>query len=253
MRSPGLVTAARQAVRVGLERLLGLTIARPQHGVRDTADVLACGCRVDVIFDVGANAGQTAARLRRAFPSAAIHCFEPVHATFDELQTAAADDPKVFCHRLALGAAPAETSIFVTDNSVTCSLHRPEHYLREERVIVTTIDDFCRERGISRIDLLKIDAEGHDLEVVQGASGMLAEGRVAMVLAEVGFTPGDDRHVLFDDVRGLLLPHGFSLLGIYGQQPEWSGEKKLRFANALFTCEPSFASAGAQVSKDHHG
>jgi len=80
----------------------------------------------------------------------------------------------------------------------------------------------------------------YDLDVVQGASRMLAEGRVAMVLAEVGFTPGDDRHVLFDDVRGLLLPHCFSLLGIYGQQAEWSGEKKLRFANAMFSREDVF-------------
>jgi FkbM family methyltransferase len=160
-----------------------------------------------------------------------------VQATFDQLQAAAAGDRKVFCHRLALGATPAETRIFVTDNSVTSSLHRPERYLHEEQVTVTTIDYFCQKREIDRIDLLKIDAEGHDLEVVQGASRMLAAGSVAMVLAEVGFTPGDDRHVLFDDVRDLLSPYGFRLFGIYGQQPEWTGERGLRFANALFSRE----------------
>lgn len=74
--------AARQTVRVALEQLLGLTISRPQHGARDTADVLARGCRMDVIFDVDATFGRTAARFRQAFPAATIHRFEPVQASF---------------------------------------------------------------------------------------------------------------------------------------------------------------------------
>jgi hypothetical protein len=54
------------------------------------------------------------------------------------------------------------------------------------------------------------------------------------VLAEVGFHPGDDRHVLFDHVRDYLVPFGFSVYGVYDQQLEWSGENRLRYANVCF-------------------
>lgn len=132
---------------------------------------------MDAIFDVGANVGQTAARFQQAFPTASIHCFELVQAALEKLQAASAGDPKDFCHRL-------------TDNSVTSTLHYPAHYLHEERVIVTTIDDFSRQQGINPIDLFEIDAAAHDLEALQGATFMLAAGRLAMVLSKVEFTPG---------------------------------------------------------------
>lgn len=115
------------------------------------------------------------------------------------------------CHRLALSATPAEIRIFVTDNSVTSSLHRPDHYLREEQVSVTTIDYFSKCGKSTASTCSRWTQKGY---VVKGVSRMLAEGRVAMVLPEVGFTRGDDRHVLFNDVRWLLLPHGFRLMGI---------------------------------------
>ena len=59
-----------------------------------------------------------------------------------------------------------------------------------------------------------------DLMVLKGAAGLLSTGRIPFVLAEIGFTPGDNRHVLFDDVRGLLAPYGHRLYGFYGQTLE---------------------------------
>lgn len=217
-------------------RLIVLESAK--HGLADTVDLARSGFEIRTIVDVGANTGQSALRFRAAFPRARIASVEPVRATFDELQrrTTGLD---VECHRLALGASCGQATMFLTPFSETSSLVRPpDDELRgQEDVDVTTLDDFLRDNNIPMVDLLKIDAEGYDLEVLKGASETLSAGRVRFVMAEVNFHPGDERHPLFDDVRELLVSHGFALFGIYGQHLEWSGLPALRFANVVF-CHP---------------
>ena len=231
----------RACLKQCCEQLTGLWVQRPQHGVRALADIKSTRCPIRMMFDVGANVGQTARQFCDAFPGAVVHCFEPVEATFSALEANVVHEPRVQCHQLALGNAVGEAAMFVTANNTMSSLRAPSQFLRRECVQVSTVDAFCVAHEVPRIDVLKIDAEGHDLEVLQGAADMLHTARVAFVITEVGFIRGDCRHVLFDDVRDLLHSAGFHVAGFYGQQPEWSGEPRLRFANALFSNERAFS------------
>lgn len=61
-------------------------------------------------------------------------------------------------------------------------------HARSEAVQLTTVDQVCAEDGIEQIDLLKIDTEGHEIEVLLGASSMLQAGRIASVQFEFGDT-----------------------------------------------------------------
>jgi FkbM family methyltransferase len=243
------LTTLRRSIKHVTERVLGVTVSRPQHGVRDCDDIAACGSLIECIFDVGANTGQSAARFREFFPHATIHCFEPVRKTYATLVEHMHSDPLTHCHRLALSDTVGESRIFLTENSSTCSLSRPAAYIGEETVVVSTVDAFATAQGVDHIDLLKIDAEGNDLKVLEGSDDLLVAGSISLILVEVGFNPGDDRHVLFDSVRDLLATRGFRLFGIYGQQPEWSGEKRLRFANALFCNEVNLRHSRSPLSK----
>ena len=99
---------------------------------------------------------------------------------------------------------------------------------------MSTIDDFTCEEEISHIDLLKIDTEGFDLEVLRGAQQMLDAGKISFVQVEVGFHPDNTCHVSFDKIRDFLFLREYCLFGLYEQQLEWTGEAKLRFANAVF-------------------
>jgi hypothetical protein len=139
----------------------------------------------------------------------------------------------------AYRAYTCQITIFLTRFSTTSSLLKPpEDELREsEQVEVVTLDQFAKKNNLGSIGLLKIDAEGFDLEVIKGAAGTLSSGRVKFVMAEVGFHPGDDRHPLFDEVRNTLAEHGFRVFGIYNQYMEQSGEPSLRLANVLFCRE----------------
>jgi hypothetical protein len=55
-------------------------------------------------------------------------------------------------------------------------------------VTATTValDEYCARRGIERIDLLKLDAEGAEVDVLDGAARLLGRGAVRAILVEVG-------------------------------------------------------------------
>ena len=230
----------KKLVNNALENAIGLRVySIPSHG-HDWYDIRKSGCPIETVFDVGANVGQTVQKFRAAFPHASIYSFEPVRALFQELNKSVSGDQHVQCFQVALGSAPGIGKIYLTDQPTMNSLIEPEHSRGVEEVQITTVDSFCATHRIERIDLLKVDTEGFDLEVLKGAASLLSSGRVAFALVEVGFHPDDTCHVLFDHVREFLMPYGFHVYGFYDQNLEWSGESRLRFANVCFSNEKAF-------------
>jgi FkbM family methyltransferase len=140
-----------------------------------------------VVLDVGANVGDwskaLAERCARAGRKLTLHAFEPSAATFETLQRNAAGwggEAKVGLHRLALSNR-AGTAAFhsVGENKGRNSLYEiPGESRSEGPVELKTLDAFAAEQGLDRIDLVKVDTEGHDLFVIQGAARLLEEGRV---------------------------------------------------------------------------
>lgn len=59
---------------------------------------------MDVVVDVGANVGQTAACVRETWPTATVYCVEPFAATFAALQRRTARDERVVCVRRAFAS-----------------------------------------------------------------------------------------------------------------------------------------------------
>ena len=220
--------------------------ARP-HGRDDCHDIQRSGIPIRTILDVGAHTGESALKFHRAFPEATIHSFEPVGETFAQLRQSVAGHPRIHCHQLAMGDRTGTATIYLTSHSTTSSLVRPEFSRGEETVQMTTVDEIVAGNALPHIDLLKVDAEGLDLHVLRGASKSLEKGRISFVLTEVGFSRTEPAHVLFDEVRDFLAEHHFAVFGIYDQQLEWSGENRLRYANACF-CHESVVMTRRPVS-----
>jgi FkbM family methyltransferase len=208
-----------------------------QHGHRLADDFRRRQIAPSLIFDVGANVGQTALGFADAFPEAIIHAFEPFQETFSALEHNTRAKPTIRAHRLALGAAPGAVSAELKGsviNSIIKSEAEDAGPGRQETVTVETIDRFCGREGISSIGFLKIDTEGYDLEVLKGAGNMLAAQRIDLLQVEAGMNACNRKHVPFADFLQFLEPHQYLLFGIYDQTPEWSGEARLRFSNPVF-------------------
>lgn len=160
------------------------------------------------VFDVGANKGQFVSLMTSLLAGMPhrVHSFEPGNTTFRALQAQHADSPNVILNNVALGATTGNQTLYSDkDASELASLYkrRLDHFgvtlERGEQVWIETVDDYCERKGVSRIDLLKLDVEGHELAVLQGAAGMLSGRRVSMVSFEFGGTQIDSR-TFFQDI-----------------------------------------------------
>jgi FkbM family methyltransferase len=141
----------------------------------------------DCIFDVGANVGHWAIAASEICPSATIHAFEIVPQIFDRLQHNTASLPSIVTNNcgLADGQGPVAVKFFHDDPELSSLIDVP--YDRASVWVPSctmTGDAYCEQRGISRVDLLKIDTEGSELLVLRGLSGVLSTGGIDVIQFE---------------------------------------------------------------------
>jgi FkbM family methyltransferase len=162
-----------------------------------------------LVADVGANVGQSARKFLAAFPLAAVHSFEPAPANFAQLlQTHAAapagERERWALHALAVAAAPGFANFSAPQgpnlNPQTFSLgQRADMGLQHTQVVnVTTVDALASPGGPlggAFVDLLKVDVEGWECDVFEGAARALAAAppRVGALFFEYSTAWGDGR------------------------------------------------------------
>ncbi|HEX3967766.1 MAG TPA: FkbM family methyltransferase [Edaphobacter sp.] len=193
------------------------------------------------IFDVGANVGQSAQTYRRLYPQAEIWSFEPFPSTYKDL-CRSVSDPRFHPVELAISDRIAKTELNIGAESIANSfLRRQSDSGNTIEVQTDTIDHFCWERGISNIDILKVDVEGAEERVFKGAREMFSRGAIQSVFVEVYFRPVYERMPLFWDLDAQLKRAGFGLCGLYSLSPSRDGF--LSFGNALYLRYAESASA----------
>lgn len=166
-----------------------------QSGERAVLERLrvAYGESAPVVFDVGANHGQYARLATSVLGSKVqLHCFEPLDAPSRDLASMAAP-PRVNVHKLGLSDRVGPRTLrAAAAGDVRASVYElpefrdPDGAGHTETVEFTTLDTFCAEAGVGRIDFLKIDVEGHELAVLRGARRLLDAGAIGAVQFEFG-------------------------------------------------------------------
>ena len=220
------------AVRRGLAPL-GLELRRTptEHvwGVDPFADQRELLRVTDVrtVFDLGANLGQTTTRYRELFPAATIHAFEPFPDSFEGLRQAHSDAPAVHCHQLAVADRAGKRTFHTNQSHYTNSLLAPAadaasivgHGLMEPvgqvEVDAVRLDEFCTAQKIDRIDVLKIDVQGGEGLVLEGAGGLLKAKAISLIYSEVLFAPMYAGQANLWDVHRTLDGAGYRLFGLY--------------------------------------
>ena len=175
-----------------------------------------------VVFDVGANRGDFAKHVRSLCPDAEVRCFEPQPRAFAALEEIATDY-SLIAENVALSKAKGSMTLYDQKGagfSTTASLNKAaveafSSDIEAFEVDVTSVDTYCQKHGLTKIDLLKIDTEGYDLNVLKGATTMLSAGNISAVSFE--FIPANLKtHVFFyeilDELKGFdvfrILPGG---------------------------------------------
>lgn len=195
-----------------------------------------------VFVDVGANDGTTAARMLEVFPRAVVHAFEPGPGAFKKLQARAEREARIKVYNLACGPSDGEAVLNVTRNDWCSSVLAPselgqryygEWYQTEERVRVemVSLDAWMSRAGVGHVDVVKIDAQGYDLEVLRGAGGMLAKARA--VSCECQFAPEYEGCATFSQVDRHLAERGFALHQIHELWAK-GREEQTSYADALW-------------------
>ena len=182
--------------------------------------------QVGVVFDVGANVGQTALAFSQEFPSATIHSFEPSPEAFASLASSVAGRGRILAHQIAFGPRSGKSTMYLARSSLTGSMlptsEKAERFLgdlvhdaRPVEVAVSSVDDYLRDQKILHVDLLKLDVQGFELEVLKGATASLRDNCVSLILTEVNFVSLYEKQAFFEDIYGELIRRGFQLVGLY--------------------------------------
>jgi FkbM family methyltransferase len=189
-----------------------------------------------IVFDVGANIGQSVKNFRSCLESPVIHSFEPGEQAFRSLTANTHGLANVHIVNSGMGAR-RETKTFVENQfSDMSSFLEPGKdawgsVVQRRAIELDTVDDYCDRAGIEHIDILKSDTQGYDLEVLRGADRMLREQRIDLIYLELIFSKMYLGTPRFDEIYAFLADHGMSLVSFYQMNYQ---HNLLSWTDALF-------------------
>ena len=175
-----------------------------------------------VIFDIGANIGSMALRFAQRTPFVKVYAFEPTNFAYNKLMRNLSLNPE-----LARRITPVQ--VFLSDRSVSNSHMKAYSSWRVDgrvtdahplhggtiksaaSVPAVTIDDFCIENKVPRIDLIKIDTDGHELRVLKGARRTVAR-YVPYIIFELGIYVMQEMGIEFEQFYSYFLEFNYKLL-----------------------------------------
>jgi FkbM family methyltransferase len=161
-------------------------------------DILSCWETVakgaKVVLDVGANAGIYSLAALAIQPDATVHAFEPTPEIAAQLRATAKLNAldTLFVH---------EVAVLSKDGQATLRRFRGELGTNEgmnfisqdvgnsdaERVQAVSLDQFCHDHSIDRVDLLKLDVQGQELSALKGAERLIRAGGVGTIFMELNW------------------------------------------------------------------
>ncbi|MBI5376045.1 MAG: FkbM family methyltransferase [Candidatus Schekmanbacteria bacterium] len=160
------------------------------------------------VLDIGANCGIMSLHYAKLAGLGRVYSFEPTHYAFSKLKKNLTLNPKLskriipvqsFVSSMRSDAPVIKAyASWKVDNSGNGDRH-PVHWGIEkpsDGVKAVTIDDFCKEQNIRSIDFIKIDTDGHEMEVLKGSRKIISKCRPT-ILFELGVFMMEERELNF--------------------------------------------------------
>lgn len=172
----------------------------------------------DIVIDVGANNGD----LLLYFKNQTYIGFEPSPQEFELLDRNSKHDSSSTVLDYAVGNSNSDIFLYVSSAGANSSIVQPFTFTTRISVKQIRLDEFFNK---SRIKLLKIDAEGAELEVLQGSQNILND--IEFIAVDAGFERGFSSCLTAPQVFDFLYLNGFHLI----DEPSYT---RYLFKNSLF-------------------
>lgn len=215
-------------------RIAGYFYAHPKSsGEVAAARYVAGKGNIRTIIDGGSHDGEWMSTAGLAFDEEGgeveFHCFEPMKSSFEKLKGIVM--PRTILNNCALSKEDGDAILYAhVEGSACASLvgrdlsHFNENAsLIQERVKTRNLKSYCDEKGIKRIDFLKLDVEGWEFHVLESIIDWIRTGAVRFIQIEYGFTNVDTRTYLRDFYKLLRPQYNFFRIMPEGLYPcnEW--------------------------------
>ena len=183
--------------------------------------------RVDCVVDVGANDGGFASAIRRLGFTSRIISFEPLTAPYEALHRKASNDPYWDTHKCAVGDSARDVTVNVSGNAGLSSSILPmldthlnaapdSRYVDVETVRQEQLDELLPNLGVGlgNRTFLKVDVQGYERAVLDGASGLLADSSVVGMQLEFSLVPLYDGAMTYQEGFDRAQALGMTLMGL---------------------------------------
>lgn len=148
-----------------------------------------------IVFDIGANCGFFSLRIIDKYPKAKIFAFEPQERLVKKFSDCINDNNlsgNIYLIKTALGKEEGTAIFYENRSPISASLLKEKVSRRTIRkkykITLTTLDQFCFENQISSIDILKVDVEGSELDLLNGATKALHFVQVLYIEVHLPFS-----------------------------------------------------------------
>lgn len=203
-----------------------------------------------VIFDVGSYVGEIALKYNNIFKKSKIYCFEPFKESFSILEKNTTIHKNIICYNTAFsnsgGKANFNANVAPYTNSLLKTCLQAEETWGKKlldtketlEIDVTTIDDFMSKEKILVIDILKLDTQGAEFLIIEGAKKTLQNGKIKIIYTEILALPTYQDQKLMHELIGTLYSFGFELFNFYN--PSYTEKGQLRQVDAIFIYSKAF-------------
>jgi len=206
-------------------------------------DAIPLTVRPNWYLDVGANVGDVTRKALKSYPQCQAICFEPVSETYKVLkQNLMSFDGRCHFFNMGLSNKKEEVEINITSfhgaNSILkqSELHKRSSQVIEigkEKIQLVTLDDISKEFPTKKIDIMKIDVEGFELEVFKGLDWDSSLAPEAVLMECQSHETDDMTSNYVNNIFEFMKSAGFSLINIYDLEPI-SGHPNLLLGQADF-------------------
>lgn len=194
-----------------------------------------------LILDIGANSGQSLLEFKQWWPESQVHCFEPQDECWEDLLLCKKkfEEDTIFLNKCAAGKEAVEEKAFYSHDihsglsgfnkinlesidSIDLSKSRNEEgsnsssygtgLNKERKVPVIRLDHYANDAKLEGLDLVKIDTQGHEIEVLEGMGDLLSKTKV--VSCELMLYDYYEKSLSFAELETPLHKAGFKLYDI---------------------------------------